>query len=277
MSELQPESRVDHDPLLDFSIEPGAVSRPPTQPDQPVAASGVSTAAPRDASVPDTEAAFRARIERIEKAVDRCAQEVVTLRSEVATLVSVKADIKPRVASPMAVVKAPIKIKPSSRHRGRFVGAVAGIVLGIAAGMWIWTAMSAETLIPSAPIVSAAAQPIAVTPEPPMTEAPPAIIPVAAVTPVQHNTAQRESIRPVSQSIRPAGYVGTLSIDSDPPADVFIDRKAAGRTPLVAPNLKAGSHLVWIERDGYHRFTRVVLVPADRTSRVVADLEPDQR
>jgi hypothetical protein len=39
-------------------------------------------------------------------------------------------------------------------------------------------------------------------------------------------------------------------------------------------NLKAGSHLVWIERDGYRRFTRVVQVPADRVSRLWADLEP---
>ena len=72
----------------------------------------------------------------------------------------------------------------------------------------------------------------------------------------------------------PIEYVGTLSIDSDPPAEVSIDRKPAGRTPLRAANLKAGSHLIWIERDGYRRFTRVVEVPADRVSRVVADLEP---
>jgi len=50
-----------------------------------------------------------------------------------------------------------------------------------------------------------------------------------------------------------------------------------GKTPVRAEKLKAGSHLVWIERDGYHRFTRVVLVPADRVSRLFADLEPASR
>jgi hypothetical protein len=72
-------------------------------------------------------------------------------------------------------------------------------------------------------------------------------------------------------------YVGTLSIDADPDGEVFIDRQSIGRTPARAENLKAGSHLVWIERDGYRRFTRVVQVPADRVTRLVADLEPEPR
>jgi len=72
----------------------------------------------------------------------------------------------------------------------------------------------------------------------------------------------------------PVDYVGTLSIDATPGGEVFIDRRPAGQTPLRVQNLKAGSHLVWIEREGYRRFTRVVQVPADRVSRVWADLEP---
>jgi hypothetical protein len=39
-------------------------------------------------------------------------------------------------------------------------------------------------------------------------------------------------------------------------------------------NLRAGSHLIWIERAGYHRFTRVVQVIADRVTRLSAELEP---
>ena len=65
----------------------------------------------------------------------------------------------------------------------------------------------------------------------------------------------------------------TLSIDSDPAADVFVDRQPAGRTPLRIAKLKAGSHLIWMERDGYLRYTRVLQVPAVRVSRVVATLE----
>ena len=40
--------------------------------------------------------------------------------------------------------------------------------------------------------------------------------------------------------------MGTLSIDAAPGGQVFIDRAAAGQTPLRVQNLKAGSHLVSI-------------------------------
>jgi hypothetical protein len=67
--------------------------------------------------------------------------------------------------------------------------------------------------------------------------------------------------------------MGTLSIDAAPAGNVFINRQPAGRTPLRAENLRAGSHLIWIERDGYRRWTRVVAVAADRVTRVTADLD----
>lgn len=72
-------------------------------------------------------------------------------------------------------------------------------------------------------------------------------------------------------------YVGTLSIDAAPAGEVFINRRVAGRTPLRAENLRVGSHLIWIERDGYRRWTRVVSVAADRVTRVSANLDPLSR
>jgi len=69
-------------------------------------------------------------------------------------------------------------------------------------------------------------------------------------------------------------YFGTLSIDAEPGGDVYIDRRMVGRTPQRVANLRAGSHLVWIERDGYRRYTTVVQVPANRVSRVSVALEP---
>jgi hypothetical protein len=286
----QRDERVDDDPLLEFSIEPGTASIPPTQPDQPVAASGVPAPAPSGASSPDHDAVLRARIDHLEKALDRSVQEVASLRSEVATLVSVKGDINKRPATP---VKPPIKITPPRTHSRsypaldvstqsgsgpnhvlrRVVGATAGIAIGVAMGMWIWTSMSTDPLIPAAPIRTTATEPIAVSPDPPAVDTPAAIVPAASVTPVRTPPPRESSRTSDEESNRPINYVGTLSIDSDPPGEVFIDRKAVGRTPLMAPNLKAGSHLIWIERDGYRRFTRVVEVPADRISRVVADLE----
>jgi hypothetical protein len=79
-------------------------------------------------------------------------------------------------------------------------------------------------------------------------------------------------IKPAADA--PIRYVGTLSIDSSPGGQVFVDRKMVGRTPMRVQSLRAGSHLIWIEREGYRRWTRVVQVPADRVSRVSVELEP---
>jgi len=55
---------------------------------------------------------------------------------------------------------------------------------------------------------------------------------------------------------------------------VFLNRQSAGHTPLRLTNLRAGSHLIWIQREGFKRWTGVVQVPADRVSRLSAALEP---
>ena len=48
-----------------------------------------------------------------------------------------------------------------------------------------------------------------------------------------------------------------------------------GKTPVRVSGLRAGSHLVWIEREGYRLWTRVVAVPADNVTRVSVALEAD--
>lgn len=59
--------------------------------------------------------------------------------------------------------------------------------------------------------------------------------------------------------------------------DVFVvNRTLAGRTPLRVANLRAGSHLIWIEREGYRRWTCVGAVAADRVARVTAELAPSR-
>ena len=73
---------------------------------------------------------------------------------------------------------------------------------------------------------------------------------------------------------RTGQYVGTLTIDADPAGEAFVNRRPVGRTPVTVENLRAGSHLIWIERAGYRRWTRVVAVPANRVSRVSTELEP---
>jgi len=70
-------------------------------------------------------------------------------------------------------------------------------------------------------------------------------------------------------------FVGALEVRSDPARSaVFVDRRYVGATPMPSTELRAGSHIVWIERDGYQRWTASVLVTADQQTRVVAKLQP---
>ena len=57
-------------------------------------------------------------------------------------------------------------------------------------------------------------------------------------------------------------------------AVVFINQKDAGRTPLQVRRLRAGSHVIRVEHEGYERWTTTALVPADRETRVSAKLQP---
>jgi serine/threonine protein kinase len=69
-------------------------------------------------------------------------------------------------------------------------------------------------------------------------------------------------------------FVGALSVDSRPAgARVFIDGKAAGTTPLHLAGLRAGEHVLRLERDGYRRWSSLVRVVSSEQNRVTASLE----
>ena len=92
--------------------------------------------------------------------------------------------------------------------------------------------------------------------------------PPAAPTAPATNAAQ------ASGSKGPVQYIGTLSVDSEPAGSaVFVDRRLVGETPLELPGLRAGSHVIRIERDGYDRWATVVLVAADKQTRVSVRLQ----
>jgi hypothetical protein len=72
-------------------------------------------------------------------------------------------------------------------------------------------------------------------------------------------------------------FVGALEVQSTPPGSaVFLDRKYVGETPVQLTDLRGGSHIVWIERDGYQRWTASVLVAAEKHTQVAATLQPER-
>jgi serine/threonine protein kinase len=71
-----------------------------------------------------------------------------------------------------------------------------------------------------------------------------------------------------------SGYTGTMVFESRPTgARVVLDGREVGRTPLVLPGIRAGSHVVRLELDGHRTWTAAVQVVAEQRNRVAASLE----
>jgi hypothetical protein len=76
--------------------------------------------------------------------------------------------------------------------------------------------------------------------------------------------------------LRSSNFMGTLEIQSDPPgASVFINRERVGETPLQVADLRAGSHVIWVEQAGYERWTASVRIVAGTATRVDVTLQPE--
>ena len=269
------------DPLLAFSIESGAAS-PPAQPPGPTAQPVAPPVDPQPAapSAASSES-LAARIEGLARALNDSRAQVSSLKSEVATLVRAVEDIR-KQSSRTAM---PIKPRAQGSARAWIASAIVAAILGAGAAFAGWTYLEGDA---DASLVALAA-PVTHEVEPvPTPAASPSIVNVALIesdskVPDAPSPKTLVSKAPAPKSAEASQalkapqaprYVGTLSIDAVPGGDVFLDREPAGRTPRRLTNLRAGSHLVWIEREGYRRFTRVVQVPADQVTRLSAVLEP---
>jgi hypothetical protein len=96
--------------------------------------------------------------------------------------------------------------------------------------------------------------------------------PAQALTVALARTPQAES--PTRARGATPAPAGSLSVDSRPPgANVFIDGKLAGATPLVVPQIGAGEHAVRLEHDGYQPWSSSVRIVSGERNRVTASLE----
>jgi serine/threonine protein kinase len=141
---------------------------------------------------------------------------------------------------------------PSKRSRAPLIGLVLLLLLG-AGGF------AASQLIPGAPTVEATPTPVAVatptpapvaTPEPtpePTPEAVPEPTPepvaVAKATPTPRPKATPEPT-PTPKPVVASGPPGTVSINSIPWSDVYIDGKLVGPTPVQKKALSPGEHRI---------------------------------
>jgi hypothetical protein len=69
-------------------------------------------------------------------------------------------------------------------------------------------------------------------------------------------------------------FNGSLTVESRPAgAKVSVDGKLVGTTPLMLPQIAAGSHAVQLEHDGYRRWSSSVRVVSGERNRITASLE----
>jgi hypothetical protein len=78
--------------------------------------------------------------------------------------------------------------------------------------------------------------------------------------------------RPTKDTVQQ--FTGDLAIESVPTgAAVFLNQRLVGETPLQLTPLRAGSHAIRIEHEGYERWTTSVIVPAGKQTHLSADLQ----
>ena len=102
---------------------------------------------------------------------------------------------------------------------------------------------------------------------PPLALPSPAVSSPPAPVVVEHRT------QAVSRA--PVGLKGSLEIVSRPSgAQVRLDGRVVGRTPLSIADVDKGTHVVGIELGGYNRWAAAVVITPDNRTRVGASLEP---
>lgn len=147
-------------------------------------------------------------------------------------------------------------------------GSALGALVCVILVWWLTTSEPprAEQFVPAPEPVSTAPAPVS----PAASESPTAAEPVILVS-VEH----RDPAPSAPTGAKKESFIGSLRIDSAPQgARVFIDRTAAGVTPLVARDLSVGSHAVRVEADGHVAWSSAIRVVANRQTQVHTTLAP---
>jgi predicted nuclease with TOPRIM domain len=242
----------------------------------------------------DASGAQNDRIDHVSKRVAALETRIVTLIED-RRLGRRRSDIEPSVSKAFAVTRASVAAAwrrmqmttQPMRRREAVVGGLSVVALIAVVAMLVsgpaYIAVSARIDRQPALAASNFVQPVGTMPFSPV----PALhaTRTASTTPATQPAQNAQSTRvrvPPSATIvdvRSANgesqFVGALVVRSEPVgAAVFINQKLVGETPLQLRGLRAGSHAVRIERQGYERWTVAVLVPADKQALVQATLQP---
>jgi PEGA domain len=149
---------------------------------------------------------------------------------------------------------------PTIARRGMIVGAALAALVLLAGLSWPLVSLTNDSTI----VIPAPAPPLASWARP----LPPPVLQSFEPSPMRVRTPD------VAEPNKSLGaFSGLLGVESAPSgARVFVNQRLAGITPLRV-RLPATSYAIWVEHDGYQRWTAGVAIPADRLTRVRAELE----
>ena len=109
-------------------------------------------------------------------------------------------------------------------------------------------------------------------------------VPITSATPAQSITIELRRPQATSaQELTPTstprgGSGGAMSVDSHPAgANVYIDGRLVGKTPVSLSRIGAGSHEVRLELEAHHGWSSLVRVVPGGLNRVTASLEEDDQ
>jgi hypothetical protein len=116
--------------------------------------------------------------------------------------------------------------------------------------------------------------------QPPPAPPPPLAAPVETVRVVTQATpppAPPPSRRspPPAPPPAPAATQGFVSVNSNPPGNLFIDGRDLGPVPVIEEPVAPGRHTIRVERPGFKTKTEVIDIRANNTVRRTYVLEPE--
>ena len=184
----------------------------------------------------------------------------------------------PRIASPdtptemttaptTPIPRAGMKFGAEKKKRSS-VGLVVGAVVLAAAGVGGYLALGNKSEAP---------------PQATQPPAPPPVVPISldtvsvATQPAPPPPRRTPDTRRAPPAAPPpaAAAQGFVSINSNPPGNLFIDGRDLGPVPVIEQPLSVGRHTIRVERPGFKTKTEVIDVPANNTVRRTYVLEPE--
>ncbi len=163
------------------------------------------------------------------------------------------------------IPRAGIKI-PSTKKKRSGVGMLVGAIVIAAAGVGGYLAIgrkSAAGVPPAPPPLAAPVETVRVAAQPP----PP--------PPRRGNDRRQTSAPTPPPAPPPAAEQGSITVNSIPPGEVFIDGRDAGPTPVVEFAVPPGRHTVRVERAGYKTKSETIDVSPSAPVRKTWVLDPE--